>query len=89
MKRSLKEAISAKRIHHQLMPMELIVECGFDKDFVSKLKKYGHKIVEVNPFYSSMTAISRCSGKIEGVFDPRRTGGIEINAESSQSCNIL
>lgn len=84
MKESLKDAISVKRIHHQLMPMELLVEDGFDKNVACELSKmFGHKIVEHNPTssYTSMTAISRISGHIEAVFDPRRTGSAEINAE--------
>lgn len=85
MKNSLKEAVGAKRIHHQLVPDELLLENGFDKNLVDGLKKFGHKTVATNPLdsFTSMTAISRISGHIAATFDPRRTGSIEINEISS------
>lgn len=91
MKESLEKAVMAKRIHHQLMPMQLLLEDGFDQNLFDGLKKFGHKTVGTNPLdsFTSMTAISRISGHIEAVFDPRRTGSTEISYEQSDHCAIL
>lgn len=81
MKESLEKAVSAKRIHHQLLPMQLVLEHGTDEKLVKELKMMGHKIVHNDPIdgFATVTAISRVSGFIEATFDPRRTGSIEIN----------
>lgn len=78
---TLKEAISAKRIHHQLMPMEIVYEDGFDADIVDGLRQKGHNINKDEPVigFTALTAISRVKGYVEAVCDPRRYGSIEIH----------
>lgn len=78
---TLQEAIYSKRIHHQLLPMEVVYENGFDLKIVEGLRKMGHKVVEDKPVigFTAVTAISRAKGYVEAVFDPRRFGSIEIN----------
>lgn len=81
MKESLTEAISSRRLHHQLAPMDLLFETGFDAGIVAELKqKYGHNTVENKPDggFAAVVGISKTSDGIEGVTDPRRGGGIEI-----------
>lgn len=79
MNESLEDVVLAKRIHHQLLPMEIVHEEGFDQSLVDGLKEFGHKVVEKKKFFTYMTAISRVSGHIEVCFDLRRGGSTEIN----------
>lgn len=80
LKDSLRDAVDAKRIHHQLLPMQVLYETGFDQKIVEALKKIGHVMVEDNPLigFTAITAISRSKGHIEAAFDRRRHGSIEI-----------
>lgn len=81
MNESLTDAISARRLHHQLAPMELLYETDFNMTIVEELnKKYGHQIVENKPDggFAAVVGISKKNGIIEGVVDPRRGGSIEI-----------
>lgn len=80
MKESLKDAVMAKRVHHQLLPMELFYEDGLDISLVDGLKEFGHKTVGDKSVlgFAALTAISRVSGHIEATYDPRRIGSTEI-----------
>lgn len=80
MKESLKDVVSAKRLHHQLLPMELFYEDGLDTSLINGLKEFGHKTVGDKSVtgFAALTSISRLSGHIEAATDPRRTGSIEI-----------
>lgn len=71
----------AKRVHHQLLPMELSYEDGLDTNLVNGLKEFGHKTVCAKSVigFAALTAISRVSGHIEATFDPRRVGSTEIH----------
>lgn len=81
MKENLQKSINAKRIHHQLLPMEISYEKDFDADILNGLQKIGHNIAQDKPVigFTALTAISRANGHIEAVFDPRRFGSIEIH----------
>lgn len=77
---TLDEALSARRIHHQLIPMQIEYEAGLDEDIVEGLKKVGHKMFE-GPYdsgFSSVTAISVSDDKYSPVFDPRRQGSSSV-----------
>jgi gamma-glutamyltranspeptidase / glutathione hydrolase / leukotriene-C4 hydrolase len=81
MNESLAEAIDARRLHHQLAPMELRYETGFDMNIVNELnQRLGHKIVENKPDggFAAVVGISNIDGMVEGVIDPRRGGSVEI-----------
>lgn len=80
MKESLKNAVLAKRVHHQLLPMELFYEDGLATSLVSGLREFGHKTVGDKSLigFAALTAISRIKGNIEVTFDPRRIGSTEI-----------
>lgn len=80
MNETLTNSINEKRLHHQLAPMELNYETGFESAIVEELSlKYGHVMVENKPDggFSAVVAISKSDGGIEAVVDPRRGGGIE------------
>ena len=81
MNESLRDSIHSRRLHHQLFPMELRYETGFDNEIVEKLKIFGHKRAVVSPEdgFAVIVGISKRSGEIEGEIDPRRGGGsVEI-----------
>lgn len=78
---TLSESVAAKRLHHQLMPMEINFESGFNAEIIDELSKRGHNTNEVinEQWFTTVTAISRARGYVEAVFDPRVGGGAEIN----------
>lgn len=81
MNESLKDSINARRLHHQLAPMDLRFETGFDQTIVDKLNQtYGHNVVENLPDggFAAVVGIAKKNGEIEGVIDPRRGGSVEI-----------
>lgn len=81
MNEPLKTSVFAKRIHHQLMPMEVVYEEGFDNEILEGLRKLGHNVTQDVPEigFTALIAISRVKGFVEAVFDPRRYGSIAIN----------
>lgn len=79
--RPLNETIYLQRFHHQLLPMEVSYEKGFDTDIVNGLEKLGHTVVEDKSVtgFTAVTAISKLHGHVEAIFDPRRYGSIAVN----------
>ncbi|XP_055300761.1 scoloptoxin SSD14-like isoform X2 [Sitodiplosis mosellana] len=78
---SLEDSINAKRIHHQLLPMEVVFEKGYNPEILEGLRQIGHNISEDKPVigFTAVTAISRANGYVEAMVDPRRYGSIQIN----------
>lgn len=77
----LQDAINAPRIHHQLTPMQLEYEDGFDEAIVNGLADIGHnmsKAIRTNGF-AALTAIGRRGNQLTACFDPRRPGSIYID----------
>lgn len=81
MNETLEDAVNSKRIHHQLLPMSVVHEKGFNEEILDGLRKLGHNVTEDSPVigFTALTAISRARGYVEAVYDPRRYGSIEIN----------
>lgn len=81
MNQTLSGAVSSKRIHHQLLPMEINHENGFSAEIFEGLRTKGHSTKEDKGVFgfAAVTAISRSKGLIEAVFDPRRFGSVAIN----------
>lgn len=77
----LNEAIVSKRLHHQLLPMEIKYESGFDAKIVNELRKKGHMLSEDVEVYGigAVAAISRIRGFVEAVYDPRRLGSVAVH----------
>lgn len=74
-------AISAKRIHHQLAPMVVQHEQEFDYNILKDLNSLHHALepMTLEPGFSAVTAISKDKhGKISASYDPRRGGSIAI-----------
>lgn len=78
---TLDESVLSKRLHHQLMPMEIKYEDGFNTEIIDGLRQKGHSTFKMVDIQSStfVTAISRVKGYIEAAFDPRIGGGLEID----------
>lgn len=77
---TIREAVAAPRVHHQLIPMEISHEADLNKDIVDGLKKVGHKMVQApsDSGFSSVTAIGCDKNKCMPVYDPRRVGSSSI-----------
>jgi gamma-glutamyltranspeptidase/glutathione hydrolase/leukotriene-C4 hydrolase len=79
--RPLEDALAARRLHHQLMPMKLRYEKGFDKEIIRELgTKFEHDTQE-RPYdsgFSAMTAISKVDDEIAANYDRRRVGGSAV-----------
>jgi gamma-glutamyltranspeptidase/glutathione hydrolase/leukotriene-C4 hydrolase len=76
----LASVINAKRLHHQLVPMRIDYEEGFDNQTLQALEKIGHLTHRLPPEkgFSAVTAISRSSGVLEAIPDARRHGSAEV-----------
>lgn len=75
----LKEAIEEKRLHHQLFPMMIEYEEGFDTvypELVENLTAIGHesKYTPTADGFSAVTAITAKDDGIYGAYDDRRGG---------------
>jgi gamma-glutamyltranspeptidase len=72
----LKSTVEQKRLHHQLMPMRVQCEYGYDElEVLEFLKSKGHEVQVRNPIvsgFASIVAISKRDGKLEAIVDPRR-----------------
>jgi len=56
---SIKAAIDALRLHHQLLPAAVSYETGFDKDILEGLKMKGHNLTKVGIGKSIVQGIAR------------------------------
>ena len=74
---TVKDAVVDKRLHHQLFPMQVLLEEGYSQDFIDALIEIGHNVTEAGPAdgFNTITSISREGGTLYGSFDPRRGGG--------------
>lgn len=77
---NLKKSVTAPRLHHQLMPMVLNYETGFDSEMIEGLRDIGH-IAEELPSdggFAAMTAIAWEAHYYSSVVDPRRGGNTVV-----------
>lgn len=76
LRQSMETSISQKRLHHQLNPMRVDCENGYERaDVLEFLRSKGHVVRERAPIvsgFSSIQVISRRDGKIEGMVDDTR-----------------
>ncbi|RXG73058.1 Gamma-glutamyltranspeptidase 1 [Armadillidium vulgare] len=76
--RDIKEAIDSKRLHHQLYPMTLQYESGFDQDVVQSLEDIGHVTEEFPTGDSIVTGIAFGEdGKIYANSDYRKAPEVD------------
>ncbi|XP_071652138.1 glutathione hydrolase 1 proenzyme isoform X2 [Temnothorax longispinosus] len=70
----IKEAIDARRLHHQLLPMNIQNEKNFCQVTLDYLNKIGHNVATFSGIGSAITAISKENGLITANSDYRRQG---------------
>ena len=79
MGQSVKQAVDARRIHHQLIPMEILYEDGVTQWMVDGLEKIGHKTRKFSLGGSIVQAIllDRETGAITANADFRKDGSVD------------
>lgn len=77
---TLLDALFAKRLHHQLMPMSVQHESGFDSLVINGLRDRGHALDESAPGvgFAAVTGISFKESAPEAFYDPRRGGSSAV-----------
>jgi gamma-glutamyltranspeptidase/glutathione hydrolase len=68
-----RDAVEARRTHHQWMPDTLFIEDGIAADVLKGLEARGHRLQLKFPL-TDMNAIVRRNGWLEGAVDNRREG---------------
>ncbi|CAN8030757.1 unnamed protein product [Ixodes persulcatus] len=79
MNHTIKEAIDAPRVHHQLFPDEVLAEPNLDVDVKHGLKARGHRVSDCS-WYGTVVGISRKPGEIIHAcrdYRPYDIGGID------------
>ena len=76
---SVKQAVDARRLHHQLIPMEILYEEGVTQWMVDGLEKIGHKTRKSSLGGSIVQAIlvDRQTGVVTANADFRKDGAVE------------
>ncbi|CAO1382892.1 unnamed protein product [Diamesa serratosioi] len=75
---TLEYSINTARIHHQLSPMQITYEDGFNLEILQFLETKGHKVVKSASILSGFSSVNGISvavdGKLEAAIDHRRGG---------------
>lgn len=76
----LQTSIDMKRLHHQLQPMTIRHENGYDSKILEHLRSKGHDLLEAAPLsgFAAIAGIGIRDGKIEAGMDQRRGGKVNI-----------
>ncbi|XP_053663470.1 glutathione hydrolase 1 proenzyme-like [Anopheles marshallii] len=85
-KQGLCDAMNAPRIHHQLAPMQVEYEKGFDSNVVTELAARGHKIQETKADFgfAALTAIAKQGDTVSAAFDRRRGGSVSVRPHKTE-----
>ncbi|XP_021944115.1 scoloptoxin SSD14 isoform X3 [Folsomia candida] len=74
---TIKEAIDAPRLHHQLYPMELKYESTFPQEYVAEFRAKNHTSVSMDPGSSIVVGVTRTeNGTLFANSDFRKGGAI-------------
>lgn len=73
---SLKQAVDAPRLHHQLIPNELEYEYGHTEQLVAEVRRMGHRMRRYGERGSIVTALQRNASGVFGVADYRKRGEV-------------
>lgn len=74
---SIESSLALKRFHHQLQPMFVRHEEGYDPEILKFLESKGHVLFEQPALlsaFASIMVIGRRDGHLEAATDPRRGG---------------
>ncbi|XP_043274548.1 scoloptoxin SSD14 [Venturia canescens] len=74
---NIKQAVDARRLHHQLVPMTIHYEPHFNETILSNLRSMGHVASPYSGIGSAMTAIEQNNGKVLANSDYRRQGTVD------------
>ncbi|XP_077535851.1 scoloptoxin SSD14-like [Haemaphysalis longicornis] len=77
MDQDIKHAIDASRLHHQLIPAELMVEPSFPPEQAEELKKKGHNVTTVWSRFSVIMGVRREGGRLYANADYRKGGDVD------------
>lgn len=78
---TMEESLATKRLHHQLQPMHVLYEDGYDPAILRFLESKEHETFEQKPIisgFASVIVISTKNGKVEAAIDPRRGGKVSV-----------
>jgi gamma-glutamyltranspeptidase/glutathione hydrolase/leukotriene-C4 hydrolase len=73
---TIKEAVDAPRIHHQLIPMEVSYEYGVPKQIIDGLKAIGHKTSRYRDRGSIVCILVKNNNTIYANADYRKGGDV-------------
>lgn len=78
--KSLEATMRSERIHHQLLPMEIAYEEGFNSTVLAELVALGHRVAVTAPStgFGAVSAISNKNGVLAAVSDYRRNGSVAL-----------
>ncbi|XP_063983642.1 scoloptoxin SSD14 isoform X2 [Diachasmimorpha longicaudata] len=76
MNNTIKEALDASRIHHQVYPMEIAYEYGVPEPVVNGLKKLGHKTLRYRDRGSCVCGLTQINGTVYANADHRKNGDV-------------
>lgn len=84
------DAVNNKRLHHQLAPMILEYETGYDEAILNTLRNNQHvlKEMDLSHGFNAVTAIGKRGG-LSAVFDSRRGGSSAIVKMSKKKKNSV
>ena len=73
----IKSSIDARRIHHQLLPMQVSFEDGVTSDVTDYLTSCGHMLNDTVFLASNVVqGIAVKDGRVYANYDFRKTGGV-------------
>ncbi|XP_049520781.1 glutathione hydrolase 1 proenzyme-like [Dermacentor silvarum] len=74
---NIKEAIDMPRIHHQLLPNNLMVEPSFPEEDRQALRKFGHNVTERKGRFNVILGLCGRDGRIFANSDYRKGGAVD------------
>jgi gamma-glutamyltranspeptidase/glutathione hydrolase len=75
--KTVAQAVSAPRVHHQWVPDKLFVEPGLPAETIAALQARGHA-VEVSPPFASVNSIAVTADGLVGAADARSRGALAL-----------
>ncbi|XP_029834141.4 scoloptoxin SSD14-like [Ixodes scapularis] len=73
---SLRDAVEAPRLHHQLLPNDVVYEHKFSEDVLEELRRKGHVLKAIDRRPASVNAIAKSQDRVIYAAADFRKGGI-------------